>query len=278
MKIKLPTMWLAFAAALFLANSISYAQVGINTTTPNGILEINSNTNGVVLPRLALTKSNVMAPATNPQTGNIPVGTTVYNTSNTTTGTNDVYPGMYSWDGNKWVPQFNRKQSELFEQTGGDLRTLSNEGQRNIPGLVSKNFVPKYTGKYRVALSVNYGGGNAKVPDQGGGGSQSDGNLNIALESGIFYFTFNGTTYQIIAHSYSTAYDSSVGATNYFVIWRQYSFETYVSLTANQTASFSLKFDQDAAFEFIGSGNSGDGRGHIFYDIPCTVEVTYVGD
>ena len=277
MEIKLPTLWPAFLVALFLTHSITYAQVGINTTTPNGILEVNSSSNGLVLPRLVLTATNVMAPATNPQTGNIPVGTTVYNTNTTNTGSNDVTPGMYSWDGTKWVPQFNRKQSAFYEQSNS-IRTLSNEDQRNIPNLVNRNFIAKYTGKYRVALSVNYGGGNAKVPNQGSGSGKSDGNLNIALESGIFYFTFNGTTYQIPAHSYSTAYDSSVSATNYFAIWRQYTFETYVTLTANQTANFNLTFDQDAAFEFIGSGNSGDGRGHIFYDIPCTVEVTFMGD
>lgn len=277
MKIKLPTHWPLLTVALFLANSITYSQVGINTTTPNGILEINSSTNGVVLPRLALTRTNIMAPATNPQTGVIPVGTTVYNTNTTTSGANDVSPGMYAWDGTKWVPQFNRKQSVFYEQSNS-IRTLSNEGQRNIPGLVSQSFLPKYTGKYRLSLSVNYGGGNAKVPNQGTGSGKSDGNLNIALESGIFYFTFNGTTYQIPAHAYSTAYDSSVSATNYFAIWRQYTFETYINLTANQAAAFNLTFDQDTAFEFIGSGNSGDGRGHVFYDIPCTVEVTYVGD
>lgn len=57
--------------------------VGINTTTPDGILDVNSNVHGIVLPRIALTSTNVAAPVTNPQGGALAVGTVVYNTVTT---------------------------------------------------------------------------------------------------------------------------------------------------------------------------------------------------
>ncbi|MCB0452514.1 MAG: hypothetical protein KDC94_06380 [Aequorivita sp.] len=277
MKIKLPTLWSAFATAIFLANSVSYAQVGINTTAPNGILDVNSTSYGVVLPRLALTATNVMAPATNPQTGTIPNGTTVYNTNRTSTGINDVSPGIYVWITDKWVSQFDRKQSRLYESSIG-LFSSAEASYVNIMGLTSQTFQARYTGNYRVELKVNFAGGNAKVPNQGSGGSKSDGYLNIAKASGKFRLKFNGTDYFIPAHAYSTAYDSDVRATNYFAIWQEYSTTLYLPLSANQTVSFTLAFDQDAAPEYENDGNSGTGLGNIAYDIPCTVEITYVGE
>lgn len=282
MKIKLPILRSIFATVIFLANSISYAQVGINTTNPNGILEISSSNQGVVLPRLALTATNVMAPATNPQTGTIPTGTVVYNTNTNTVivgGINySVSPGMYVWITDKWIPQFDQKQSALYESTIG-LRSNATNTYANVTGLASKSFQAKYTGNYRVELKVNFGGGNAKVPNQGGGGSQSDGNLNIAKASGKFRLNFGGTNYFIPAHAYSTAYDGDVGATNYFAIWQEYATTLYLPLNANQTVSFTLAFAQDVAPEYEGNGTSGtNGRGNISYDIPCTVEITYVGD
>lgn len=288
MKIKLPTLWSAFATALFLANSVSYAQVGINTTTPNGILEVNSSNQGVVLPRLALTATNVMAPATNPQTGTIPTGTVVYNTNTNTVITGginySVTPGIYVWITNRWIPQFDRKQTQYYE-SNIDFRPRSTGGYVNIPGLVNQSFTPKYTGTYRLNISVNYGGGNAKSPDQGIGASQSDGNLNIAKASGKFRLNFGATTYDIPVHAYSTSYDVDVNATNYFAIWQEYYTTNYITLNANSTVNFTLTFDQDDLTEFFDNGNTTgtyndrtDGRGRIAFDLPCTVELTFVGD
>ncbi|HAV54211.1 MAG TPA: hypothetical protein DCX41_04665, partial [Aequorivita sp.] len=290
MKIKIPTLWSAFATALFLAHSLSYAQVGINTTTPNGILEVNSSNQGVVLPRLALTATNVMAPATNPQTGTIPNGTVVYNTNTNTvidgSGNNySVSPGMYVWIIDKWIPQFERKQSKLFE-SNINFRPRSTGGYVNIPGLVNQSFLPKYTGTYRLTISVNYGGGNAKVPNQAATGtSNSDGNLNIAKASGNFRLNLGSNNFDIPVHAYSTAYDSDVNATNYFAIWQEFTTINYITLTANSTIYFTLTFDQDDLSEFYNNGNTTggyndttDGRGRISYDLPCTVELTYIGE
>ena len=275
MKIKLPTRWPAIVAAIFLTHTVSHGQVGINTTTPNGILEISSPNQGVVLPRLALTATNVMAPATNPQGGDIPNGTVVYNTNKTITGTNDVSPGIYVWI-DEWVPQFSRKQSELFRSDIGLLSKASDD-YKAIDFEETLTFEAEYTGNYRIDIKVNFGGGNAKVPDQGSGSSKSNGNLNIAKASGKFRFTIKGNNYYIPVHAYSTAYDSSIGATNYFAIWQEYSATIYLPFTADQTKTFALAFDMDSAPEYEEEG-SGNGRGVIAYDNPCTIEITYVGD
>ncbi|MFK5983199.1 MAG: hypothetical protein QM499_09815 [Flavobacteriaceae bacterium] len=264
-----------------ISYNVTIAQVGINTTTPNGILDISSSTTGFVLPRVSLTSTILQAPVVNPKTGVsiIPEGTTVYNTNTSSSGTNDVSPGMYVWDGSKWVIEFSRTQATFFES---DLfiRTKSSDSFIDIPGLSSKNFTANYTGKYKVEVRVNFAGGSAKVPNISGGSasSQSDGYLNIARAFGIFRFNFNGTDFDIPAHAYSTAYEPSVSATNYFAIWQEFSTVQYIFLTAGDVVNFNLSFDQHDAPEYEDNGSSNDGRGHIAYDIPCTVEIVYIGD
>lgn len=78
--------------------------VGIGTDTPNGVLEINSSTTGLVLPRVALQATNIQAPIVNPR-GAVALepGTTVYNTATAGTTPNNVAPGLYYWNGSRWV-------------------------------------------------------------------------------------------------------------------------------------------------------------------------------
>lgn len=79
--------------------------VGIGTSTPQGALDVvaGSNNYGFVIPRVALTASNAQAPVTNPQTGVIPAGTIVYNTATAGTAPNNVGPGLYFWNGTRWI-------------------------------------------------------------------------------------------------------------------------------------------------------------------------------
>jgi hypothetical protein len=79
------------------------AQVGIGTTTPNGALDINSNNQGLLSPRVALTASNIALPVINPAGGVLIVGTLVYNTAIAGVIPNNVIPGYYYWDGSKWL-------------------------------------------------------------------------------------------------------------------------------------------------------------------------------
>jgi trimeric autotransporter adhesin len=81
-----------------------FSQVGIGTTTPNGALEVNSINQGLVIPRVSLTRTNVAAPVTNPSNGGYPLTSTiVYNTNTSPAGANSVSPGFYYWSDSQWV-------------------------------------------------------------------------------------------------------------------------------------------------------------------------------
>lgn len=81
--------------AFFLNFSLSKAQVGINTTTPNlnSALDVTSNNKGLLPPRLALTSTTIASPLTEHVAGMV-----AYNTATA----NDVTPGLYVNDGTKW--------------------------------------------------------------------------------------------------------------------------------------------------------------------------------
>ena len=85
-----------FATAHFITSN---AQVGIGTTSPKGALDIESNTSGVVIPRVGLNDVNQSLPITNPNGGNLVTGTLVFNTTNLP----PLQQGFYYWNGVKWV-------------------------------------------------------------------------------------------------------------------------------------------------------------------------------
>lgn len=263
MKIKLPTLWPALLAALFLANNISYAQVGINTTTPHGILDVNSSNQGIVLPRIALTSKIVEAPVQNPQGGNIVPGTVVYNTA-TTSGLNAVFPGIYVWTGTEWQNKFTKKETKIYKQSSF-FQPKSDGGAENVPGM-SQTFTPKYSGPYKMEVSVNFGGGYV---------SDASPEMDVASQSGNFVFTINGNNYTIPAKTYCTLF-----GTKYYAIWKQTFIIEYLNLNANTAYPFNLTFDMAPAPGFENNGNSGNGRGYIGIPdhVPCSVEFTYIGN
>jgi hypothetical protein len=77
--------------------------VGINATgaTPNAsaMLDISSTNSGLLIPRVALTASNVAGPIASPATSLL-----VYNTATAGTDPNAVVPGFYYWSGTAWIP------------------------------------------------------------------------------------------------------------------------------------------------------------------------------
>ncbi len=262
---------LIFCVVTFFTVSVSNAQVGIGTVTPKGVLDLNddSGTNkyGLVLPRVALTRTDLATPVLNPQGGNPAVGTVVYNTATTNFGSNSVYPGIYMWDGIDWINEFPKKNAEIFKQdnSGGALRTITSAGYQNIPGLVARTFTPAYTGTYKIEVSVNWGGGYAA--DSGSG-------TDVAVMTGVFKFEFDSDPDELIpAHTWSGRYG---GATKYYDIWEQSTVVIYKDLVANTPYTFSLSFDQTIADGFENSGNSGNGMGWLGGDIPCTVEFVFL--
>lgn len=80
--------------------SIQYsvqAQVGIGTTSPNAALDVESTNNGLLIPRVSLTATNVATVVTPT------ISELVYNTNTSAVGPNQVTPGYYYWDGSLWV-------------------------------------------------------------------------------------------------------------------------------------------------------------------------------
>jgi hypothetical protein len=99
---KMKYQFLLFFLLIFAS---SFAQVGVGTTTPTGALDISSATNGVVIPRVALTSKALSGPVVNPQGGALTSGTLVWNTATAGVIPNNVIPGFYYWDAPtlKWV-------------------------------------------------------------------------------------------------------------------------------------------------------------------------------
>jgi len=98
------TLKLTIASAMFVGltyNSLAQ-NVGINGTGANpdnsAMLDVSATNRGLLMPRVALTATNVAAPVTAPATSLM-----VYNTATAGTAPNNVTPGYYYWDGTRWV-------------------------------------------------------------------------------------------------------------------------------------------------------------------------------
>src|SRR6478736_2031499 len=76
--------------------------IAINSTgnmpDASAMLDITSANTGLLIPRIALTASNVASPITAPATSLL-----VYNTATAGTAPNAVLPGFYFWNGSSWV-------------------------------------------------------------------------------------------------------------------------------------------------------------------------------
>ncbi|MCE3075928.1 hypothetical protein [Chryseobacterium gwangjuense] len=130
--------------------SIIYAQVGINTTSPNGatVLDITSNQKGILIPRLSDTERNANLadndPLTIPPTGvvnaNLTVGTLIFNTT---------AMGFQFWDGTLWKQLFVPTNS----QAGNDGVVKINSGNANVKPSLSLN---PSGNTYGAAVTVTY--------------------------------------------------------------------------------------------------------------------------
>lgn len=107
-----------FLTLAILAGIISSAQVKIGGTVitnielnPSSLLELESTTQGVLFPRMALTSTTSPSPLAGQEHV---AGMVVYNTA--TTG--DVTTGMYANDGAKWVKMGAIASSNLYSSDG----------------------------------------------------------------------------------------------------------------------------------------------------------------
>ncbi|SRX75389.1 hypothetical protein [Aequorivita antarctica] len=238
--------------AIVFISTIAFAQVGINTTDPKGVIDFNSSTLGVVYPNVALLATNDPTPVVNPQGGPIVEGTVVYNTNTTNNGLiTDIYPGIYVWNGSEWVVHYKKRQSALHNQTAL-LRTESNfvGGYQDVPGLGisdAKTFTAKYSGLYRIEVKTNFAGGR----------TETNSSIFVSQATGQFRFLFGGTPYSFETKAFSAFSSYIGGGKHYEGIWKESYETTYVNLNAGTTYPFSLSFDAYDALGFLGNGSTG---------------------
>jgi hypothetical protein len=292
-KVAIKYIGTAFFICLLFQQNIQ-AQVGIGTTKPEGALHLKSSSQGLVIPRIALTARNSESPVVNPNGSGLVEGTVVYNTSKTKLGANDLYPGIYAWSGTQWNPQFIMEEYKKYTQTGGCQRTTIREAYTNprpdfadnVSGLTNQIFRPKYSGTYRIEVKTNFGAG--RIND-----FTSLDAISLATSEGAFFFSITGTGVSIVpsigsydytegwmyTHSYSTHNQIESPTIESYLVPHFESVVHYVYLLADENYTFNLSNCIITGHNyFLNNGDTGDGQGHIGHDIPCTVEFTYIGN
>ena len=269
-----------FIVVLF-SSFYTIAQVGVGTTSPNAALEVNSSTAGFLPPRVNLTATNVEAPVINPQGGGILAGTMVYNT-NSTTGTYGVTPGLYFWNGSRWVSQFQRKFSETYTQTSSKTYSTGNN-YSTITGLNNLSFTAPYDGVYQFIFSGYLGAVQVDENETNLYSSFDDisGYAAVGFVEGKFKITIEGTDYE--KYNYSTSFYRSddgtdgSGGTDIYQLMNEVTIVVNVSLTSGQVCNFS------AAYKPLGDDNLPASNGHIVgetvanYGNLSDINVTYIG-
>ena len=95
--------------------AVSHSQVGVGTLSPanSAQLDITSANKGMLIPRISLTGTTNQ----NPVTGSVINSLLVYNTATA----NDVNPGFYYWEVNKWVRIMAQSDPEILTSLNYDV-------------------------------------------------------------------------------------------------------------------------------------------------------------
>ena len=208
----------------FISSIGLFAQVGVGTTTPRGALDINSSTTGMIPPRVALTATNVAAPVVNPQGGALVAGTLVWNTNTAGSIPTNVAPGMYYWDGTRWI--------SLAGSPGGlDWSIIGNggidggvTGITGTPATIGTHFIGTYdTTNFDIRTSGLHAARVSSLGEFFIGGIETvlPGDLMNGISEGnaLFPWAINGYTDQDGAGVYGRV---SGGSTNYGAIQGEY--------------------------------------------------------
>jgi len=268
------------ATSITLFSLHTFAQIGLGTTTPNAALEIKSATTGFLPPRITLTATNIAAPVVNPQGGSILAGTMVYNT-NSTIGTYGVSPGLYFWNGSRWVSQYQRRFSQSYTQSSSKSYTTGN-GYSTITGLDNLSFTAPYDGVYQFIFSGYLGA--VQVEDNETNIGYSDdisGYAAVGFVEGKFRVAIESTNYE--KYNYSTSFyradigTNGSGGTDIYQLMNEVTMVINVTMTSGQICNF------DAAYDPLGDDNLTSNNGHIVgetvanYGNLCELNVTYIG-
>lgn len=178
-----------FALATSLHVFVHAQNVGINAagTAPNtsAMLDVESTTRGLLIPRVALTAVNAAGPITSPATSLL-----VYNTATAGTAPNDVTPGYYFWNGSSWT--------RLATGANDDWKLTGNAGTsaaNNFIGTTDAiDFVARTnnTERLRVTSAGNVGIGNNSPSER------LDVTGNVEYSGALMPNNLPGTTGQIL--------------------------------------------------------------------------------
>ncbi len=142
------------ANAFFIDGANNNVGFGTNTPNTSSQLELANTNKGILINRVALTATNSASPITSPATGLL-----VYNTANASTGSTEVLPGFYYWDGSKWVAMGGTNGRD-WSLEGNAGTNPSNEflGTTDATDLVLRT---TDTERMRIIAAGNIGIGNA---------------------------------------------------------------------------------------------------------------------
>lgn len=139
---------------------ISFAQVGIDTNTPDAgsILDINSSSKGILIPRVALTATNSQSPITPAAIE----GMMVYNIATAGSIPNIVTPGFYYWNGSVWNKFAIKPDENKFNSvTLNTDENITSSTFSTIPGMTLTFTASKSTALILLTVS---GYGNTTEP------------------------------------------------------------------------------------------------------------------
>lgn len=141
----------------FRVNSDGTTSINSISASPGAILDVNSSDKGVLITRVALTDADEYAPIT-PSTTTTE-GLLVYNTNTNspepTDSSRDVTPGFYYWSGSKWKRLISEGFSIKYKQDD-QIRANSNSNTYvTLPNL-DQTFTAPITGLYQILVNAYY--------------------------------------------------------------------------------------------------------------------------
>lgn len=245
---------------LFISFSfISYSQVGIGITTPNAALDITSTTDGLLIPRISLTATNIATVVT-PTTSEL-----VYNTNTSAAGPNQVTPGFYYWNGTLWV--------RLTNNASNDWALTGNSGTTAGTNFIGTTDAQDLRFKTNGTNRMNISNANGQIQSYYAGATGTpafswNGDPNTGMYQGgadILGFSTNGvervkmTTAETVVNDVSNNYDFRIE-------------------TDNRANALFSDASQDAVI-FGSTGNlAGDGASFITYNSAYSTTIDYVAD
>lgn len=108
---------LVLIGTCLLFNNLFSQSLAVNTTgataDASAILDVNSSSKGILVPRVSLSATNVAAPLSSPLTSLL-----VYNTATAGTSPANVTPGYYYWNGSQWSRLIATADNSVWKVTG----------------------------------------------------------------------------------------------------------------------------------------------------------------